>query len=86
VSVSPSVAVRYDVEALRRTQFPITQDTVYLNHAAVSPIPQRTFDAMQEANKVLLLNPSGGYETWFMPRLAALHEAIRQLINAAQRR
>jgi len=83
VSVSPLVAVRYDVEALRRTQFPITQDAVYLNHAAVSPIPQRTFDAMQEANKVLLLNPSGGYETWFMPRLSALNEALRQLINAA---
>jgi cysteine desulfurase / selenocysteine lyase len=83
MSISPLVAVRYDVEALRKAQFPITQDTVYLNHAAVSPIPQRTFDVMQEANKILLLNPSGGFETWFMPRLTALYEGLRQLINAA---
>ena len=31
----------YDVEALREEEFPWARDTIYLNHAAVGPLPER---------------------------------------------
>ncbi|HEX7023377.1 MAG TPA: aminotransferase class V-fold PLP-dependent enzyme, partial [Gemmatimonadales bacterium] len=31
----------YDVEALREEEFPWARDTIYLNHAAVGPLPAR---------------------------------------------
>jgi selenocysteine lyase/cysteine desulfurase len=74
--------VGYDVEALRAQQFPLTRNTVYLNHAGVSPIPQRTFDVLQKSNEYLLLDPALGWETWFFPRFEAFNETMRGLINA----
>jgi len=85
VTVStPLIAVSYDVEALRREQFPITRDTVYLNHAGISPIPQRTFDVMQDANQRFLLNPAGDF-MWFMERYEGFKDNMRGLINAVSK-
>ncbi|HEX3866968.1 MAG TPA: aminotransferase class V-fold PLP-dependent enzyme, partial [Gemmatimonadaceae bacterium] len=38
----------YDVEQLRRTEFPWTEDghTIFLNHASTGALPQRTVDAL----------------------------------------
>jgi len=80
--VAVPAAINYDVEALREQQFPLANNTVYLNHAAISPLPRRTFDALQKANEHLMLDPSGGFEQFFMPRMTAFGEAIRALINA----
>jgi selenocysteine lyase/cysteine desulfurase len=80
--VAATAAVSYDIEALREAQFPITQNTVYLNHAAISPLPKRTFDVMQQANERLMLDPAGSFEHWFMPRMIAFGEVVRDLINA----
>ncbi|MGA7614255.1 MAG: aminotransferase class V-fold PLP-dependent enzyme [Thermoanaerobaculia bacterium] len=33
--------------ALRTREFPVTSNLVYFNHAAVGPLPQRTFDAIE---------------------------------------
>jgi selenocysteine lyase/cysteine desulfurase len=80
--VAATAAVSYNVEALRKEQFPLTQNTVYLNHAAISPLPKRTFDAIQQSNEYLLMDPAGSFEQFFMPRMTAFGEAVRDLINA----
>ena len=37
-----AVTSGYDVAELRRLEFPWSGDTVYLNHASVGPLPERT--------------------------------------------
>ena len=34
--------VPYDVDGLRRAEFPWADDTTYLNHASIGPLPERT--------------------------------------------
>ncbi|HYF39129.1 MAG TPA: aminotransferase class V-fold PLP-dependent enzyme [Gemmatimonadales bacterium] len=41
----------YDVAHLRRTEFPWTRDTTYLNHASVGPLPERTRLTLDEFNR-----------------------------------
>ena len=41
----------YDVELLRSTEFPWTSDTVYLNHASIGPLPERTRLVLEEFNR-----------------------------------
>jgi cysteine desulfurase / selenocysteine lyase len=51
---SPLAAHRslsYDVAELRRTEFPWTDHTVYLNNASVGPLPERTQRALEEFNR-----------------------------------
>ncbi len=40
----------YDVEALRRTEFPWANERVYLDHASLGPLPARTARAIAEFN------------------------------------
>ncbi len=80
MAVTP--AINYDVEALREQQFPLTRDTVYLNHAGISPLPRRTVDAMRKATEYIMLDPAESFEHYFLPRLMTFGESIRELINA----
>src|SRR3954469_9709407 len=41
----------YDLAQLRRTEFPWTRDTVYLNNASVGPLPERTRAALEDFNR-----------------------------------
>ena len=41
----------YDVAELRRTEFPWTRDTIYLNNASVGPLPERTRMALDAFNR-----------------------------------
>ena len=41
----------YDVAQLRQTEFPWTATTVYLNHASVGPLPERTRAALEAFNR-----------------------------------
>jgi cysteine desulfurase/selenocysteine lyase len=41
----------YDVAELRRTEFPWTSDTIYLNHASVGPLPERTRQVLDGFNR-----------------------------------
>jgi cysteine desulfurase/selenocysteine lyase len=41
----------YDVAELRRTEFPWTRDAIYLNHASVGPLPERTRVALEAFNR-----------------------------------
>lgn len=42
---------RYDVDALRRAEFPWSTDTIYLNHASVGPLPERTRLTLEDFNR-----------------------------------
>lgn len=41
----------FDLGALRTTEFPWSSETVYLNHAGVGPLPERTRVALEEFNR-----------------------------------
>jgi selenocysteine lyase/cysteine desulfurase len=41
----------YDLADLRRTEFPWTQDTIYLNNASIGPLPERTRLALETFNR-----------------------------------
>jgi cysteine desulfurase/selenocysteine lyase len=54
VAPSPLTSHRspaYDVDELRRTEFPWSEHTVYLNHASVGPLPERTRIALETFNR-----------------------------------
>ena len=54
LSVSPPTSYPtpgYDVAELRRTEFPWTGETTYLNHASVGPLPERTRLALEDFNR-----------------------------------
>ncbi|MBK8005173.1 MAG: hypothetical protein IPK12_14915 [Gemmatimonadetes bacterium] len=40
----------YDLGALRRTEFPWADETTYLDHASIGPIPERTRRALDDFN------------------------------------
>jgi cysteine desulfurase / selenocysteine lyase len=46
-----SVPTAFDVSALRRTEFPWADETVYLNHASIGPLPERTRLALEAFNR-----------------------------------
>ena len=41
----------YDLAELRRTEFPWTDETTYLNNASVGPLPERTRKTLEEFNR-----------------------------------
>jgi cysteine desulfurase/selenocysteine lyase len=82
MAVYPPIQVNYDVQALRAEQFPVAAQTVYLNHAGISPLPRRTVLAMQEANERMMLNPSAAF-SWFLECEQGMRANAARLINAA---
>lgn len=46
-----SPAPGYDLANLRRTEFPWTAETIYLNNASVGPLPERTRKTLEEFNR-----------------------------------
>ena len=41
----------YDLGGLRRTEFPWTDETTYLNNASIGPLPERTRKTLEEFNR-----------------------------------
>jgi cysteine desulfurase/selenocysteine lyase len=41
----------YDLNALRRAEFPWTDETIYLNNASIGPLPERTRKTLEEFNR-----------------------------------
>ncbi len=64
-----------------RDEFPVTRNLIYLNHAAVSPLPRRTAAAMQELAQDALDFGSLHYDRW-MDTYEGLRVAAAQLIGA----
>jgi selenocysteine lyase/cysteine desulfurase len=46
-----SVPAAFDVAALRQAEFPWADETVYLNHASIGPLPERTRLALEAFNR-----------------------------------
>lgn len=64
-----------------RALFPITQNCVYLNHAAVSPPPVTTIEAVAAQLRDVHENGSLGYLNWLQVKREA-RELLAQLLNA----
>lgn len=62
-------------------QFPLSQDTVHLNHAGVSPWPRRTHDAVVRFARENMVRGSAHYARW-MQTEALLRDQLAALINA----
>ncbi len=64
------------------SEFPLDDSIIYLNHAAVSPWPQRTADAIKRFADENAAIGSRNYPTWVATE-DALRQQLQQLINAA---
>ena len=64
-----------------RDEFPVTQNLIYLNHAAVAPLPRRTARAMQELAEDALQFGSLHYDRW-LDAYEGLRVAAARLIGA----
>jgi selenocysteine lyase/cysteine desulfurase len=54
----PSLALRY------RDQFPVAENLIYLNHAAVAPLCRRSAEAMKQLADDVMLHGSLHYDQW----------------------
>jgi cysteine desulfurase/selenocysteine lyase len=70
------IATRY------RDEFPVTQELIYLNHAAVAPLCRRAADAIRWLADDACQFGSLHYDKW-MDSYAGLRKAAARLINAA---
>ena len=70
----------YDITHLRQTEFPLSADNIYFNHASFSPIPARTQARMRWAVDRLAENPSRHFMEdgmpMFMTEFAAFINAV----------
>ncbi|HVG18366.1 MAG TPA: aminotransferase class V-fold PLP-dependent enzyme [Blastocatellia bacterium] len=64
-----------------RSLFPVTENYVYLNHAAVCPISTRVRDAMGALNDDVMRNGSMNYADW-LRGYEAVRAAAARLVNA----
>jgi cysteine desulfurase / selenocysteine lyase len=70
-----------EIWARYRHEFPVTGNLVYLNHAAVAPLPQRSADAMRNMVEDGLRFGSLHYDVW-MDAFQGVRVAAARLINA----
>ncbi len=67
-------------EELRRHEFPVTKDKIFLGHAAVCPLPRRVAEAVREYS---LIGTQGDQEALVPPALIReTRERTAQMINA----
>ena len=67
-----------------REEFPVTSELIYLNHAAVAPLPRRAAEAMKWLAEDGLHYGSLHYDVW-MAGFEGLRTAAARLINASPR-
>ena len=72
----------YDVIALRKAEFPHSEEIIYLNHAGISPLPARTHNSTQQTLAKLARNPVIFWQQEITPLLVDLKEQLARLINA----
>ena len=71
-----------NLQQLIRREFPLRDDVHYLNHAAVSPWPRRTADAVCRFARENAEQGSLEYATWLRVE-SDLREQLRRLLNAS---
>lgn len=72
----------YDVTSLRREEFPNAANLTYLNHAGISPIPQRTKREVQSAIEKLSEDPNAFFGKYALPAFVDIQESLARYINA----
>jgi cysteine desulfurase / selenocysteine lyase len=77
------VGAGYDVGVLRAAEFPWTSDTVYLNHASIGPLPERTRLTLEHFNRRRAA-PHLLPDREMFAMLADTRRKIAQLIGASQ--
>ncbi len=78
-----SAAVLYDVNALRQTEFPFAQHVTYLNHASISPMPQRSAQAAQQAVEAMAGNATAFFGQHIIPLFTGFLEDAKNYLHAA---
>ena len=64
-----------------RTQFPVTEKFIYLNHAAVAPLSRRAADAMKNLAEDACISGSANYGDW-LACYDGIRDSTAQMINA----
>jgi selenocysteine lyase/cysteine desulfurase len=72
----------YDIDALRRDEFPLTEEHIYFNNASIAPLPQRTKRAMEEATAGLAQHPGHFFHEKGMAMMEGLYQSLVKLLNA----
>ncbi len=72
----------YDIETLRHTEFPISQEEIYFNHASISPIPRRTQERMKAAVDGLAHNPGRFWMNEGMAMYTTFQKELARYVNA----
>jgi selenocysteine lyase/cysteine desulfurase len=72
----------YDLESLRRDEFPLSENLAYLNHAGISPLPQRTKREVQWAIEMLSNDPNTFFGKYALPAFVSIQEALARHIKA----
>ncbi len=75
--------VMYDIEQLRREEFPHSRQIAYLNHAGIAPLPQRAKREIQRVVEELSINPNDFFGRVGLPAMTALQADLARFINAA---
>lgn len=73
----------YDIESLRREEFPYSAEQIYFNHAAIAPLPQRSKRVIQWVIDELSRDPSGYFMNHAFPAFQEINRKIARHINAA---
>ena len=73
----------YDIQSLRQTEFPHSREVTYLNHAGISPLPQRARRAIQASIEALTSDPSDNFGTPAFTALIALPPGLARFVTAA---
>ena len=72
----------YDLDSLRHNEFPFSAELTYLNHAGISPLPQRTKRRVQWAIEMLSNNPNDFFGNHALPAFVSIQEMLSRYINA----
>lgn len=72
----------YDLDSLRHDEFPFSAELTYLNHAGISPLPQRTKRRVQWAIDMLSNDPNDFFGNHALPTFVAVQEMLSRYLNA----
>ncbi len=82
MTISTTLNPAYDVTALRLSEFSLSETVTYLNHAGISPLPERSRRAAQYAIDRMAQNASKFFGTDGIPMLERFHHELKAYINA----
>ncbi len=75
------IASSIDWESLREAEFPVTRNWAYLDHAAVSPLPRRSGDALRAWTEAQERDGVVGWPAW-EERVETIRGEVARLVNA----